>query len=197
MLSLACLCPSVAGRRVASRSRDDDTNQAGCSCYLGFPQRYDSRFRLDEQRGMRAQHVIVQYCLSRIIAMRSFRVCSNVWYPGKAGGGGGGLYLVAVRKIQMTTPLPPPPNPYWPRFDPVMQCCIFHQHYNDIVQLHVATTNESKASQTVVQIATPSPPPLLLPPQLAYLLHSFRNYSPSSHWCPRNAIRPSTIYRIC
>ena len=97
------------------------------------------------------------------------------------GGGGGGLYLVAVRKIQMTTPLPPPPNPYWPRFDPVMQCCIFHQHYNDIVQLHVATTNESKASQTVVQIATPSPPPLLLPPQLAYLLHSFRNYSPSSH----------------
>ena len=38
-----------------------------------------------------------------------------------------------------------------------------------------------------------APPPLspfLLPPQLAYLLHScFLNYSPSTHWCPRNAIK--------
>ena len=50
------------------------------------------------------------------------------WYHDKFWGCIGSSWNLSGKggKIQMTTSPPSLPNPYWPRYDPALLCCIFH-----------------------------------------------------------------------
>ena len=109
------------------------------------------------------------------------------------------LYLV-VKQIQMTTP--PPPflalvALYFSSCNAVLHISCAAQEPLQIQLQQQIQIQKSKATQKN-SCTNGNPLSPSLPPQLAYLLHSFLNYSPSSHWCPRNAIKAQHYtHNIC